>query len=240
MTALDKAVEVLQDYLEQVQNLAALDVSNLWQLVGAADLGGWSAAEKQALIAALRQYLPDVVTGHAAVAANVTSIWYEALAPGEPYSATVPPDDLVPPERIAQSISWAVNTATTAQTALARLQGTVQRAVLDAHRATVAHNAALEGVRYRRHANYAGACNWCLTMATRGAIYKSAASAVRGHDNCKCIAVPERPGTSYTVPAMVRDAQARYLAARAQLEADGQSVTLDAVVARIDALQAKR
>jgi hypothetical protein len=35
-------------------------------------------------------------------------------------------------------------------------------------------------------------------MATRGAIYKTAISAVKGHDNRKCIAVPERKSTSYT------------------------------------------
>lgn len=65
----------------------------------------------------------------------------------------------------------------------------------------------IEGIRYRRHTSYAGVCNWCLTMATREAIYKTATSAVKGHDNCKCIAVPERKGTSYTMPAMVRDAE---------------------------------
>jgi len=73
----------------------------------------------------------------------------------------------------------------------------------------------------------------------QGAIYMSAASAVRGHDNCRCIAVPERRGTEYTVPAMVRDAEKRYDAARQQLVTEGQPATLDAVVAHMDALQAK-
>lgn len=65
-----------------------------------------------------------------------------------------------------------MNTATSAQTALAQLQGTVQRGVLDAQRETVSYNASREGVR---------------------AVYRSAMSAVRGHDNCRCLAVPDRP-----------------------------------------------
>lgn len=107
--------------------------------------------------------------------------------------------------------------------------------MLDAQGATVAHNAAAEGVRYRRHTNYAGACNWCLTMATRGAVDPSAASAVRGHDNCRCRPVPERLGTKYTVPAMVREAEDRYVTARGQLEAEGvASPLLNNIVKRMD------
>ena len=70
-------------------------------------------------------------------------------------------------------------------------------------------------------------------MATRGAVYTSAASAVRGHDNCRCLAIPERPGTSYTTPAMVRDAEQRYITARKELEAEGIVPTLDSIVKRM-------
>ncbi|SBS78210.1 hypothetical protein MHPYR_520047 [uncultured Mycobacterium sp.] len=236
MTALDNAVDALQALLQRVEDASALDVENLWHIV-TAQLTGWDPADRQAVIAALGEYLPDMLAGHAAVVADYTTVWYDALAPDEPFTATVPSGDLVPAERIRQSISWAVNAATSTQTALAQLQGTVQRAVHDAQRATVAHNAAAEGIRYRRHTNYAGACNWCLTMATRGAIYKTATSAVKGHDNCKCIAVPARKGTSYTMPAMVLDAEKRYLAARKQLEGAGDiPPTLDSIVKRMDQL----
>ncbi|SBS71269.1 putative Gp5 [uncultured Mycobacterium sp.] len=235
MTALDEAVEALQALLQRLQDAAAVDVENLWRIV-TANLIGWDPADRQAVIAALAEHLPDVLGGHVAAVADVTTTWYDMLAPDEPFTAAVPPGDLVPAERIRQSISWAVNTATSTQTALAQLQGTVQRGVVDAQRATVAHNAAAEGVRYRRHTNYAGACNWCLTMATRGAIYITAISAVKGHDNCKCIAVPERKGTSYIAPAMVRDAEKRYAEASRQLKAEGKPATLDSIVARMDRL----
>lgn len=134
---------------------------------------------------------------------------------------------------ILESIGWAVRTTTSAQTALAQLTGTVDRAVMDAQRAAVAHNAATEGVRCRRHTHYAGACDWCLVMATRGAVYTSAASAVRGHDNCRCLAVAERSGTHYTTPAMVSDAETRYAAAPRQLEDGVVSPTLDRIIRRL-------
>lgn len=235
MTDLDVAVETLQALMQRFQDAAAEDVEKLWRLI-AAGLEGWELADRMAAIAALQLHLPDVLAGHVVAVADVTAGWYELLAPDESFTATPPPGELVSAERIGQSISWAVNTATTMETALAQLQGTVQRAVVDAQRATVAHNAAAEGVRYRRHTNYAGACNWCLTMATRGAIYATATSAVKGHDNCKCIAVPERKGTSYTVPAMVRDAEANYVQARRQLVNEGTSPTLDSIVKRMDQL----
>ncbi len=62
---------------------------------------------------------------------------------------------------------------------------------------------------------------------------------MKGHGNCKCIAVPERKDTSYTMLAMVRDVEKRYFTPRKQLQAEGRSVTLDTVVARMDTLQAK-
>lgn len=234
MTALDTAVETLQALLAQLQDTAAADVANLWQ-IAAPNLTGWDTSDRQAIIAALREYLPDLLAGHVAVVADTTAVWYDALAPAEDFTATPPSGDVVPTERMLTSIGWAVNTATTAQTALAQLTGSMHRMVYDAQRETVAFNAATEGVRYRRHCNYAGACNWCLTMATRGAVYRSAASAVRGHDNCRCIAVPERRGTTYTVPAMVRAAEKRYAAARKQLQDEGvDSPSLDSIVKRMD------
>ena len=195
----------------------------------------WTAETRANVIAALRETHPPNLLAAVDLVGNTTAAWYDGLAPEVDFSATVP-DDIVSDARLAESLGWAIRTATTAETALAQLAGVVQRAILDAQRATVAHNAAAEGVRYRRHTNYAGACNWCLTMATRGAVYTSAASAVRGHDNCRCIAVPERSGSSYAVPAMVRDAEVRYVEARRQLEAEGSPISLDAIVQRMGSL----
>lgn len=236
MTALDDAVESLTSTLGHLQDAAAADVENLfWNLSGPT----WDAESKRRLVDELREILPDVLTAHVGIVADVTADWYDDLAPDEPFAATAP-EDVVPVERIETSIGWAVNAATSMETALSRLVGTTQRMVLDAQRATVAHNAAAEGVKYLRHCNYGGACNWCLAMATRGAVYSSAATAVRGHDRCKCIAVPVRSGTSYTAPKMVRDAEVRYGEAHRQIEAEGASPTLANVVKRMDAIDAAK
>ncbi len=237
MTALDNAIRELEAALEQVQAIAADDVLHLWQIL-ATDLGDGEPVDPQAIIAALQEHLPGVVTGWAGIVADDTATWYRELAPEEKFTATVPPD-LIAPERIAASISWAVNTATTAQTAIAQLQGSVHRAIADAQRETVAYNASREQVRYRRHCGYS-ACTWCLVMAGRGAVYKSSKSAVRGHDSCRCLAVPERRGmTDYTVPPLVREAEAKYADAARALSAEGvASPSLQAIIAKMDALAA--
>jgi len=233
MTALDDAVESLTATLGHLQDAAAADVEYLFRSLSGET---WDAESKRRLVDELREILPDVMTAYGDIVADVTAAWYGDLAPDEPYAATAP-EDVLPVERIETSIGWAVNAATNVETALSRLVGTTQRMVMDAQRATVAHNAAAEGVRYLRHCNYAGACNWCLAMATRGAAYASATTAVRGHDRCKCTAVPVRPGTSYTAPKMVRDAEKAYAAARKQLISEGVSTpSLDAIVKRMDVL----
>lgn len=233
MTPLDTAVDRLQGLLEQMQAATAADVDILWRMAVNALRG---PIDKDALIAELQTILPDVVAAHAGAIADLSAAWYEELVPAASFEATVP-DDLLPDERIAKSIAWAVNTATTSATALAQLQGTMQRAVLDAQRQTVSYNASREGVKYRRHCGYA-ACNWCLVMAGRGAVYRTAQNAVRGHDNCRCLAIPERSGMeAYTVPTLVRDAEKRYVAARKLLQDEGvDSPSLDAIIGRMDAI----
>lgn len=100
----------------------------------------------QAIIAALRDHLPGIVTGWAGIFADGTATWYPELAPDEKFTATVL-TALIAPERIAESISWAENTTTTAQTAIAQVLGSAHRAISDAQRETVAFNAAREGAR---------------------------------------------------------------------------------------------
>lgn len=235
MTGLDRAVEALALILGDFRAAAASDVANLFRSLNGET---WDAASRQRLIELLREFAPDLIGAHVGGVADLTATWYDELAPSSDFVSTVPPA-MVPAERIEQSIAWAVSTAATAETALSQLVGTTQRMVMDGQRATVTHNAARERVRYLRHTNYAGACNWCLTQASRGTVYATAAAAVKGPDNCKCIAVPLRDGTDdYTTPPMVVAAGERYADASRQLRAEGRAVTLDSVVKRMDAIDA--
>ncbi|QBI95991.1 MuF-like minor capsid protein [Mycobacterium phage MissDaisy] len=125
------------------------------------------------------------------------------------------PAELPSRQRLAKSGRWAV---------LQRDPGTAivgssTRWVFDESRRTVNDNAEREGVRWTRYAS-ANACGFCrmlatrvLTVGERGApgLYRTKAAAeasphtpdVRGHDHCKCIAVPVRDG--YTPPGYIYD-----------------------------------
>ncbi len=208
-------------------HLCLRDLGNVWAALAPAD-GPWDEL-KQRLVSALGQFLPDVVDPYVQATAAATATWYDELAPRDPYKATVP-DDIVTTDRIKQSISWAINTALTAESALTQLRGSVQRMVADGHRETLVHNAVREGVRFQR-VTHGGACDWCLLMASRGAVYHSAASAIRGHDHDACIAVPIRRGTRYEPPPEVADAARRYEDATRSLLAQGKAVDLSGVLA---------
>ena len=83
-------------------------------------------------------------------------------------------------------------------------------------RDTVAVNADRERVRFARYAS-ANACPWCRVLATRGAVYRAADLAVKGHDNCHCIAVPERGNNKYVAPDYVAGWLEDYKAARGEV-----------------------
>ena len=51
-------------------------------------------------------------------------------------------------------------------------------------------------------------------LATREAAYHTAENAVKGHDNCHCIAVPVRAGDTYVAPDYVKDWTREYQDAR--------------------------
>lgn len=103
MTELDRAVEALPYALARHQDAALADVANIWRIVGA-ELAAGGPAEKAAVIAALREFLPDLVDAHASLVADATAAWYDELAPDQPYSATAP-TGIVPAERVEQSIA---------------------------------------------------------------------------------------------------------------------------------------
>jgi hypothetical protein len=119
------------------------------------------------------------------------------------------------------------------------LAGATERHVYDMNRDTITTNAARENVMFARYAS-ATACPFCRVMATRGAVYSSkgvvtdpatgkqklVVVGARGrpkgtraigtdyHDNCKCLAVPVRPGDAYHPPPYVDEWTNQYNTAR--------------------------
>lgn len=129
---------------------------------------------------------PEIVGQYAQAAALVTAQAYDEWAPELPYHA-VPVVDL-PAERIAKTIAWALY-ARGAGTPLDRIVGALVRMIFDGSRNTVLANLDFEyadypdpgpepeGTRWARYAS-ANACGFCRVLATRKAVYRSAADAL--------------------------------------------------------------
>lgn len=204
-----------------------------------ADLvGQLPGVEGEALIAALKDYLPLVADPYVQSALDYSLVWYEDLAPDVDYVPTPPavPDDgedigqLFPVAKLHNTIEWAVHTSADAAAATAKLAGSLDRMVYDASRAVVEHNAVAEKVKYARVAR-PGACRWCRLMATRGAVFTSAANSIKGHDSCHCVAVPVRQGTTFVRPQHYKAWDDEYAAVARQLNEAGEQVTLAKVLA---------
>jgi hypothetical protein len=247
LKSLTGEVAALQKTLDGLQGLSGAAFDKLWQT--ALDQLGFSPgqtidlAQRQSLISSLETPLWESQYGYVSAAEQATMTWYADLSDDpkayQPqYLPNVPGN--VTEGRVKESVSWAINTATDLVTAKAQLAGSVQRMVMDGSRESVVYNADKEGVKYVRHCNYGSACNWCLTMATRGTVFKSAASATKGHDKCKCFAVPIRKGWKYDPPQIVKDAAKKYEAAKAQLQAAGEKPTLKSILKQMDAIDASK
>lgn len=234
--------EALKSVLSDLSTLAVRDLVRFWRRYG--DEPG----VQDLLVAAF----PEIVGPPASAAAMVTAQWYNELAPELPFQA-VPVVDL-PADRMLGTLDWAFNAPGEASP-LDRVAGSTQRMIFDTSRGTVLENLAVEygddapqpaGTRWARYAS-ATACSFCRVMATRGAVYRSAAAATtvvgngqRWHDNCRCVAVPVRPGQVYEPPDYVEQWEQDYLdavdAAREAGETRGESgaIDLNAVVRHMD------
>lgn len=70
-----------------------------------------------------------------------------------------------------------------------RVAGVVQRHALNGGRATLIANMLRDRVRYRRVTS-GRACDFCVMLAGRGAVYAKDTSDFRSHDHCHCTAEP--------------------------------------------------
>ena len=139
---------------------------------------------------------PATVDPYIAASSTLSAQWYDQLDPNAAFATEIAPPPA--PTLLETSAGWALGQLDP----LGALIGSTERHIFKASRDTVALNAKREGVKYARYAS-ANACPWCRVLATREAAYHSADNAVKGHDNCHCIAVPVRRGDSYTPPDYV-------------------------------------
>ncbi|ASR77942.1 head maturation protease [Mycobacterium phage Bella96] len=196
-------------------------------------LGGLTRSEG---LAAVSDVYPTLLDPFLSASGELTAQWYREQTPAKLVGAQVagtkalvPAKDFLPepaslPDRrqLAASGRWALLQRNPG----IALRGTATRSVFDSSRRTVRDNAIREGVKWTRYAS-ANACGFCRMLATRAltterrgapGLYGSKATAernphtldlIRGHDHCKCLAVPVRSG-GYTPPEYVHDWLADY------------------------------
>lgn len=148
------------------------------------------------LLSFITDAYPALVTPYIAAGNDLTTVWYDeqpAAPAAKPFYAE--PAAVAPVEQLAISARWAMlqSDPTIA------LKGTATRAVFSGSRDTVITNTTREGILWARHAS-ANACGFCRMLATRGAVYHSQALAKKSHDNCHCLAVPDRDGLYVPAP----------------------------------------
>lgn len=188
---------------------------------------------------------PALVDPFLAAAAQLSAHWYHSLAPDVPFASA--PAPLPVPGKLEANARWTLTPNDDAgglSVDDGRLEATTHRNVFNASRDTIKYNADREHVRYARYAS-ANACPFCRILATKTQLYESAESATRVigrggrargtrkvgdtyHDNCHCIAVPVRPGETYTPPEYVDGWLKEYNAARKAL---GPGASMDDICA---------
>lgn len=155
-----------QYILAQVNTLAAEQISLLWDHAEALTDINFAAY--------VRQAFPDVVTPFAVTAADFAANWYDESP--SPTSYIAKPGALPDPKKLESSADWALGAD--GRDAIARMQGTTQRAIFDSARETIVSNAQAEsGSTWARYAS-ANACAFCALMATRENVYASEHSAL--------------------------------------------------------------
>lgn len=217
-----------------------LALAKLWPSLDLLDL--------QRSLPAFKAAVAQQVTAHAQGAGSLGVQQYRAARQAAGVRGTFAPRPADPPPlaQIVQTVDWATqplwDSAIPAATvpgapdltrqaasnaiadAKARLAAGAEKLVSDVGARTVIENA----FRDRQAKGWArvpeaGACSFCLMLATRGAVYKKESfaasnakfkndldrpSTIKVHDHCHC--QPEPVFYRYEAPARVRDAQALY------------------------------
>lgn len=168
--------------------LAVGDVRQAWAQIDPTN----PPSATRAAIAATR----EVTSVYGDLAAVAAADFYDELRTiaGVPGRFSAAPAGPVPAAQAEAAARWAVapiwSSEPDASRALARLSGSVRRLSLQPGRSTVLEATSEEGIRHAIVPR-ADACDWCLMLASRGAVYHTGQTAqVSTHDSCRCVATP--------------------------------------------------
>lgn len=184
--------ESIERYRSATSELSARVADELAAYFAALDL-----SRPEAVRDALLEFMPLLVGEYGQVAEVLAMDWYEELradsgATGRFRVATAPTS--VSAERVEKKVRYLAGQLWTPQPAdmLSTLTTATDKYVKQSGRDTIAWNAKREGARYARVPSGAKTCAFCLTQASRDAIYvseRSAGSHEHGnefHGFCDC------------------------------------------------------
>jgi hypothetical protein len=195
--------------------LAQRDLADFW---GSLNLDGSPVAVRNAL----EGFFPELVTAYGDAAALLGADWYDMLRDAPPSASRFQAVMARPvdAEQANASARWGLGPLFSegdSDGAFALLSGSTQRLVMQPFRTTVYESARADSqpVRFARMPTGAVTCRFCTMVASRGFVYRDAASAGESndwHDNCNCLIVPGNGPDSFPEGYDVqvyRDAYAR-------------------------------
>jgi hypothetical protein len=182
---------------QQLVQLARTDLNLFW---AALNVDGNPLLVKAALL----DFFPELMSVYSDTAAILGADFYDSLRDVPPSASAFRAIIAAPtdPEIAAAGARWALGplfqTEPDAGQVLANLSNVAQRLVLQAGRDTIANSTFRDPVRtgYARVPTGASTCKFCVMLASRGAVFGSAASAgAEGntyHGDCDCVPTPVR------------------------------------------------
>lgn len=187
------------------QGLVALASADLRSFWGALNVNGNPLLVRDALL----EFFPELLAVYSDTAAVLAADFYDELRDVPPSAAKFAAllADPTDPEIARADARWALGplfqSAPDPVQVLANLEGVTQRLILQAGRDTIANSVFRDPVRtgYARVPTGPTTCKWCVMLASRGAVYGSAASAGaegnKYHSHCDCVPTPIRSPRDY-------------------------------------------
>lgn len=183
----------LSSVLESLSGLALADLQNLWSL------------SPNELEAALFGLFPDVLNTWAEASASAAADWYDELRdiediPGR-FSAIVEPLGDLGSYALA---GWAAEPLKLPQpdvlSAKSRLEDGFQKRLANSANLTVTGSTKADPkARGYMRRTRAGACKFCIMVASRGAVFTERSATFACHGHCFCEAVPAWGGRALPV-----------------------------------------
>lgn len=184
-----------------VRTLAVADARRLWDSLDHDD--------PLEVREALEDLLPPLVDGYGEIAATVTADWYDDLRDAAGVSGAFSAVLAAPvaAEAVRANARWAIGPLFSAdpdpEAAFGLLAGEVDRLTLQSGRQTVSASVKNDpaGPRWAR-VPQGRTCAFCLTLASRGAVYRSEETAGglhpdSYHADCDCVPTPVWPDQPY-------------------------------------------